>query len=75
MTSRTLGTRFQPNKRENRQQTQLANSKTNTSAQVPVYFLNGKFDYRHMLDWAAPDIDCVHTVGPPLPMPEKVILE
>ena len=41
-------------------------------AQVPVYFLNGKFDYRHMIDWTAGDIDCVHTVGPPMPMPEKV---
>ena len=48
---------------------------TSTRAQVPVYFLNGKFDYRHMIDWTAGDIDCVHTVGPPVPMPEKVILE
>ena len=31
--------------------------------QVPVYYLNADFDYRKMLDYNAPDIDCVHTVA------------
>ena len=39
---------------------------------MPVYFLNADFDYRKMMDFAAFDQDCVHTDGPPIPMPEKV---
>ena len=30
--------------------------------QVPVYFLNADFDYRNLLDFTAPDPDCLHTV-------------
>ena len=29
---------------------------------VPVYFLNADFDYRNLLDFTAPDPDCLHTV-------------
>ena len=39
---------------------------------IPVYYLKSKYDYRNMIDWTKPDIDCVHTVGEPLPFPEKI---
>ena len=39
---------------------------------VPVYYLNADYDYRNMMDWSKPDIDCLHTVGDPIPFPEKV---
>ena len=29
---------------------------------MPVYFLNADFDYRNLLDFTAPDPDCLHTV-------------
>ena len=32
------------------------------NTQVPVYFLNAEFDYRNLLDFAALDPDCLHTV-------------
>ena len=28
-----------------------------------MYYLNADFDYRNMLDWTSPDIDCLHTVN------------
>ena len=39
---------------------------------VPVYFLHAEFDLRNMVDGDAPDRDCVHTVGPPKPLPPQV---
>ena len=41
---------------------------------VPVYYLKKEFDYRNLLDYSKPDIDCVHTVGDPLPFPEKMTI-
>ena len=52
---------------------QTANSHTDLYMQVPVYHLNADFDYRHMLDFTRLDPDCVHTVGPPRPMPKQVV--
>ena len=39
---------------------------------VPVFFLHAEFDLRNMVDGDAPDRDCVHTVGPPKPLPPQV---
>ena len=39
---------------------------------VPVYFLHAEFDLRNLVDGDAPDRDCVHTVGPPKPLPPQV---
>lgn len=44
------------------------------SKMVPVYYLNKEFDYRNLNDYSKPDIDCVHTVGDPLPFPEKMTI-
>ena len=37
-----------------------------------MYHLNADFDHRQMLDFTRLDPDCVHTVGPPRPMPKQV---
>ena len=40
--------------------------------QVPVFFLHANIDLRNPVDSDAPDRDCVHTVGPPKPLPPQV---
>ena len=44
------------------------------SKQIPVYYLKKEFDYRNLIDYTKPDIDCVHTVGDPMPFPEKITI-
>ena len=39
---------------------------------IPVYYLNAKFDYRSLSDYTSPKIDCLHTVGEPIHFPEKI---
>ena len=44
------------------------------SKQIPVYYLKEKFDYRNMMDYQKGDIDCLHTVGDPMPFPNKITI-
>ena len=41
---------------------------------MPVYFLNADFDYRNLLDFTAPDPDCLHTVISVMVMVAMVVM-